>query len=152
MHGFWPETIRPVDNMASLVRPNSRRDKNEFLKSKAISPAMMQDFCKVRGVELFLDDTYTLDNYDMVFKEGALNSTSFKCPVPCVRTPGELRVAWYMQSKGHWFWAFYRDESSGNLVVKWVRGRVPVDDVRWLNCNNGNLVREVGSVGGWING
>ena len=45
--------------------------------------------------------------------------------------PGEYHVTFYQQVKGHWFWAMYRDERTGNLTVKWVRGCGPPGSSRW---------------------
>ena len=49
--------------------------------------------------------------------------------------PWEYNVTYYQQVKGQWFWAMYLDES-GQLTVKWVRGRCPPGGKRWQHKNN----------------
>ena len=45
--------------------------------------------------------------------------------------PGATQATYFLQSKGHWFWSFFPHEGTGNLQVKWIRGRTPPGKVQW---------------------
>ena len=132
LHGFWPEPIRPVDQLVPVAPVRSRADDNDFTKSKCIPAAMWKEFSSVRGVELYVDDAFTKENYTWAHMEGRPQRDNwYQCPASSVRAPGECNVSWYMQAKGHYFWALYPSEYDGSLVAKWVRGRQPAGGVMW---------------------
>ena len=86
----------------------------------------------MRGVKLYVDDAFTKENYTWAHMEGRPQRDNwYQCPASSVRAPGECNVSWYMQAKGHYFWALYPSEYDGSLVAKWVRGRQPAGGVMW---------------------
>ena len=56
---------------------------------------------------------------------------SFRPLASSVRPPGDSRVAWCQQCKGHFLRLMYASENDGHLEVKWRKGRLPPGEVRW---------------------
>ena len=131
--GSLPWVLPPHGVAAVPVAPiPSRANDNDLTMSKCMPAAMWEEFSLVRGVELYVDDAFTKENYTWAHMEGNPKGENwYQCPAFSVRAPGECNVSWYMQSKGHWFWALYPAGQDGSLVAKWVRGRQPAGGVMW---------------------
>ena len=97
-----------------------------------------QNVTLIRGVELWLDDEAVLRDYTWSVVNGGPAVREVQCPVRSGELrPGEYLATYYQQVKGHWFWAMYMDES-GQLTVKWVRGRCEPGSIRWQHKNKHN--------------
>ena len=63
--------------------------------------------------------------------------TCFLRPVSSVTAlPGGTQATYYLQSKGHWFWAFSQHEGTSNPQVTWIRGWTPL---QWRLDYAGNI-------------
>ena len=63
--------------------------------------------------------------------------TCFLRPVSSVTAlPGGTQATYYLQSKGHWFWACSQHGGTSNPQVKWIRGWTPL---QWRLDYAGNI-------------
>ena len=60
--------------------------------------------------------------------------------------PGATQATYFLQSKGHWFWGFFPREGTGNLQVKWIRGRTPPGMAQWRPDYAGDISIGIGHV------
>ena len=112
----------------------STKEKNLHRLQNIAPRAMWSDFDTPRGVKLFIQNDVYLDNYEWSIQAGIPDGVEscFLRPVSSVTpVPGGTQATYYLQSKGHWFWAFYPHEGTGSLDVKWIRGRTPPGQKQW---------------------
>ena len=120
--GFYPQEAesvrgRPPPAVVSLA------DRNRATKEKGFPAVEWQQLAIIRGVELWLDVKATLCDYTWSVVMCGPTAAKVQYPVRSGELmPWAYNITFYQQVKGHWFWAMYRDESCGKLVVKWVRG------------------------------
>ena len=134
--GFYPQMAdsvrdRPPPAVVSLA------DRNRAKKETGFPAVEWRQLTTIRGVEFWLDDEAMLREYTWSVVKGGPAVAEVQCPVRSGELrPGEYNVTYYQQAKGHWFWAMYRDESAGNITVKWVRGKCPPGSSRWQHKNS----------------
>ena len=129
--GFYPRMVESVRDRAPPAVA-TQADRNRAKKESSFAAVHWQQLNIIRGVELWMDDGVILNDYSWEVVNGGPTVTEVQCPVRSGELmPGELRITYYQQVKGHWFWAMYRDESTGSLTVKWVRGCCPPGQQRW---------------------
>ena len=129
--GFWP---RMVETVSGRTPPAvvSRADRNRATKERGFARVAWNDLTLIRGVELWVEDEGMLNDYSWEVVAGGPAVSEVQCPVRSgEQLPGEYNVTYYQQIKGHWLWAMFKDESTGLLTVKWVRGKCPPGGRRW---------------------
>ena len=86
-HGTWEPY--PWD-----LHGRSRANDNDYMKTKSIPAAMWKDFSSVRGVELYVDDAFTKENYTWAHMEGRPKCDNwYQCLASSVRAPEECNVS-----------------------------------------------------------
>ena len=129
--GFYPKMVESVEGLAPPPVP-SLAERNQATKRAGFAAVDWAALEVIRGVELWIDDEHTLQNHTWQVVRGGPAVSDLQCPVsPGELLPGEYNITYFQQAKGHWFWAMYKDEATGQLTVKWVRGRCPTGDKRW---------------------
>ncbi len=132
--GFWTAPIMPVSHLPALAPARSQQDENLTLLAEGAARSVLAKLAPPRGVKVFLKEACYQENYSWVERDGVphdvtqcfLRPASFVCSVP-----GAVQVTYFMQSMGHYFYALYRHERTGNLVAKCVKGRTPVGRRQW---------------------
>ena len=129
--GFYPKMVESVEGLAPPPVP-SLAERNQATKQAGFAAVDWAALEVIRGVELWIDDEHTLQNHTWQMVTGGPAVSDLQCPVsPGELLPGEYNITYFQQAKGHWFWAMYKDEATGQLTVKWVRGRCPTGGKRW---------------------
>jgi hypothetical protein len=85
-------------------------------------------------VQLCIHDDEHLENYEWCIHKGMpeqVESCFLRPMSSATAMPGTTQATYYLQGKGHWFWAFFPHEGTGNLQVKWIRGRTPPGKRQW---------------------
>ena len=129
--GFYPQMVESVHGRAPPAVP-SLAERNRHKKEQGFPSVEWTKLTLIRGVELWIDDEGMLQNHTWDMVPGGLVVSEVQCPVsPGNLLPGEYNITYFQQIKGHWFWAMYKDEATGQLTVKWVRGKCPPGGKRW---------------------
>jgi len=128
VNGFWSAPGLELADLAPPVVGQTTQEKNLALLSNVVLRAIWKDFSAPRGVELFIHDDEHRKNYEWCMQAGIpeqVESCVLRPMSSPTAMPGATQAVYYLQSKGHWFWAFFPHEGTGNLQVKWIRGRTP---------------------------
>ena len=134
LNGFWTGSCMTVSKTTAPHMARSQKEMNLVVLADTVPRAMWNDFNAPRGVKLFIHDETYLNDYKWSTHLGIPEDIErcFLRPESSVgAVPGTAQVTYYLQSKGHWFWAFFPHEGSGHLQVKWIRGRTPPGKLQW---------------------
>ena len=134
LNGFWTAPVMPLTGLKTPAPAPTLMQLNKKKLADTVPKAVWQDFHPPRGVEVYIFNETYQNQYQWPIKAGVPDEVEqcFRRPVSCVNhIPGGSEVTYYMQSKGHWFWAFFPHEGTGNLEVKWIRGRIPAGKQQW---------------------
>jgi hypothetical protein len=147
VNGFWSAPgLELADN------GQTTKEKNLALLSNIVPRAMWKDFHKPRGVQLFIHDDLYLENYEWCIHKGMpeqVESCFLRPMSSATAMLGATQAVYYLQSKGHWFWAFFPHEGTGNLQVKWIRGRTPPGKKQWRPDYAADISMGFGSINGF---
>ncbi len=157
MNGFWPAPVMAVSHLPTIAPVRSRREENLTLLGECAPCSLAVKFTPPRGVKVFVKEDVYQEQYSWVERAGipADVEQCFLRPASFVGSaPGTPQVTFYVQSKGHYFYAFYQHEGTGNLVAKWVRGMTPVGKRQWRVDYAADIEIGVGHVNGFrfVNG
>ncbi len=154
---FWPAPIMPVSHLPCVTRMRSQKEDNLSLLADC-APCLGTHFSPLRGVKVFVQENVYREQYSWVRRAGMPSDVEQSLLRPASfsysSVPGAATVSYYMQSKGHYFYAFYRHEGTGHLVAKWVRGRTEPGKKQWQVGYAADIDVGVGHINGWrfING
>ena len=134
LNGFWSAPVMPITHLKTPAPAQTLMQINKQKLADTVPKAVWQNFHPPRGVEVYIFNETYQNQYQWSIKAGVPDEVEqcFRRPASCVNhIPGGSEVTYYMQSKGHWFWAFFPHEGTGNLEVKWIRGRIPTGKQQW---------------------